>query len=742
MSNEALRRNLNFSPGIRSKVLLLSTVLLALPWLGYAYVNEMEKFFRLGQEKTVAGTAYAIATALHDRPKLFDLQAEGTSSWKEEGDMYLRTLPAPIELDGLASDWLKSSIKPHVYAAESLLQSQGEYTPASLSFKLRMGQQGKYLYALFEVTDDQVIYRVSDNAPVDQGDHLQIALVSPGGEFRRYALAPSKAGWLRAQRLQAEPSGLSVAESESRIKGFWLKTATGYALEISMPLSMIGSKLGFAVADVDNPESFETVAIIGTSGVSNAQELGSLLIPSPDIEQIVAGLARSNSRIRVIDRNRRVLAQAGSLKHAEISQAAAREAGPQSALGDIWSSVEETLLHPLYARILKQPTDDFSDDTSHATRLEGKELDGALSGIPSTTRKRTADARAVIVSAAHPVWVNNEVMGAVVVEETTNAIVTIKNRAVEKLFIVVLGVFLFGTLTLFLFASRLSSRIRRLRDEAEAAIDAHGRVQGVIASSSAGDEIGDLSRSFSNILEKLGEHTSYVENMASRLSHELRTPIAVVRSSLDNLKMQPLPGEAAIYMERAQDGLARLNTLLTRMSEASRLEHVLQHSELELFDLRQVVSGCVAGYQAIYAPHVFDLKLPAAPLMIQGAPDLIAQMLDKLVANAVDFCKEGHPILIELTHERNLAVLRVTNGGPALPQEMQDRLFQSMVSIRPHKDESGPHLGFGLYIARLIVEFHHGVISAANLPNGEGVVMTVELPMANEQMNEPKQKGA
>ena len=235
MNTEGLRRNLNFSPGIRSKVLLLSTVLLALPWLGYAYVNEMEKFFRLGQEKTVAGTAYAIATALHDRPKLFDLQAEGTSSWKEEGDMYLRTLPAPITLDGLASDWAKSSITPHLYAAESLLQSQSEYTPASLSFKLRMGQQGKYLYALFEVNDDQVVYRVSDNAPVDQGDHLQIALVSPSGEFRRYALAPSKDGWLRAQRLQAEPSGLSAAELQAKTVEFKARHANGESLDQLLP---------------------------------------------------------------------------------------------------------------------------------------------------------------------------------------------------------------------------------------------------------------------------------------------------------------------------------------------------------------------------------------------------------------------------------------------------------------------------------------------------------------------------
>ena len=87
-----------------------------------------------------------------------------------------------------------------------------------------------------------------------------------------------------------------------------------------------------------------------------------------------------------------------------------------------------------------------------------------------------------------------------------------------------------------MYATWLSSRIRRLRDDAERAIDANGRVRRIAAGSTAGDEIGDLSRSFSGVLSRLADYASYREQLASRLSHELRTPIAVVRSSLDNLQ--------------------------------------------------------------------------------------------------------------------------------------------------------------------------------------------------------------
>lgn len=121
-------------------------------------------------------------------------------------------------------------------------------------------------------------------------------------------------------------------------------------------------------------------------------------------------------------------------------------------------------------------------------------------------------------------------MGVVIAEETTHGIRTLRNRALEKLFNVILTIMSMGTLALFFFASSISSRIRRLRDDAEQAIDSQGRIQKAIEGSKVRDEIGDLSRSFSNIVSRLGQYTHYLENMSSRLSHELRTPVAVVRS--------------------------------------------------------------------------------------------------------------------------------------------------------------------------------------------------------------------
>ncbi|MBA2352643.1 MAG: proteobacterial dedicated sortase system histidine kinase [Burkholderiales bacterium] len=709
--------------GIRSKLVLLSGLLLTIPWLGYEYVSEMEKFLRQGQEKTLAGTARAVATALHDRPKLFDV-ADATVG---HSDVYVRSLPASIQLDGRLDDWNEHGDFARSYGEGDLLENSAVHTPASLSFSHNVGRLGKYLYAMFLVNDNHIVLRSTKSPRVDRGDHLRVAIATRDSGFTRYAVTLAEGGAIAAYQLASGLDTTQVVRVETRLRGVWRPTEQGYNLEIRVPISMIGTRVGFAVADVDNDGTHEIEAVIGTSGTDTIEELARVFIPSSEIELILKGLMRTTSRIWVVDARHRVLAQAGSLKGQDRTDRIA--IAPPTGLMHVLQRAEEQVLRPVYARVLRQPTDDFRDELSEASQLAGREIAGALSGSLTTRWRLTSDNRAVILSAAHPIWIDDQVMGAVVVEETTNAILTVKNLALERLFTIILAVFLIGALTLFIFAARISSRIRRLRDEAERAIDAQGRFRGVMARSRASDEIGDLSRSFSSIMDKLHQYTGYLESMATRLSHELRTPIAVVRSSLDNLKLQPLPDEARVYMERAQDGLARLTSILTSMSEATRLEQILQNSERERFDLCKVVAGCVEGYKAAYTPRAIELRLPGQTVWLNGAPDLIAQLLDKLIENAIDFSRANSVIVVEIGLDAADAYLRVINQGPPLPKEMQERLFESMVSIRPHKGSSEPHLGLGLYIVRLIAGFHGGQAYAQNHHDPAGVAVTVKLPI-------------
>ena len=443
---------------------------------------------------------------------------------------------------------------------------------------------------------------------------------------------------------------------------------------------------------------------------------------SVEVAEILKAVERTTSRIWVVTRDLRVLALAGSLR---------REEGAQT---------EESLGGRVLGWLIPRPSEDFDEAIADDVLATGREISGALAGRPGFRLRNTSDGKAVVISAAHPIWNGDEVAGAVVVEETTNPILSVRSEALERLLLLTLAAFAVAAAVLLGFATRLSTRIRKLRDEAETAIDARGRLAHLVTAQNASDEIGDLSRSFSAMLGKLGQYNAYLESMAGRLSHELRTPIAVVRSSLENLKLSPSPEEARVYIGRADEGLRRLGTILTRMSEATRLEQGLNASERERFDLAAVVAGCVDGYRIAYPQQAFELKLPKEKAFTHGSADLAAQLLDKLVANAVDFSSEsdpgGEPILISLGIAPGGVELSVENKGPLLPEEMRGKLFESLVSLRgkPRRERADgerrgehsggePHLGLGLYIARLIAEFHGGEIRARNLASGDGVAV-------------------
>lgn len=455
------------------------------------------------------------------------------------------------------------------------------------------------------------------------------------------------------------------------------------------------------------------------TALNDRPELLSGMAGSSEIDLILKSLARPQSRIWIVDQRQRLLALAGDLK---TRAPAADSPAPLD--------FATRLVRPVTAFVLERPSENFDDALPESEIANGPAASSALQGVPARRWRHSLDSRAVILSASYPVWAGERVAAAVVAEETTNAIRSVYHRALEQLVAVTLVAFLVGALTLLAFASRLSTRLRHLRDEAEAAIDSQGRVRKVMAGSNAGDEIGDLSRGFSTVLDRLAQYNSYLQAMAGRLSHELRTPIAVVRSSLENLKMQPLPEGSGIYLERAGEGLKRLDTVLTRMAEATRLEQAVRQAERERFDARDVVRGCASGYAIAYPTKCFEVELPGVPAMLRGAPDLYAQMLDKLAANAADFAAGEAPIRIRLDVREGRATLTVSNDGPRLPAAMAGKLFESMASARGGNRGSEPHLGLGLYIVRLVAEFHGGKAMARDREDGSGVVVKVTCPLA------------
>jgi dedicated sortase system histidine kinase len=731
--------------GLRSKLFLLSSFLFTIPWFGYQYVWEMEKYLRYGQEQTIIGTARALATAMHERANLFNNQASFLPSVEKGKDLYSYGLSAPIQLDGLNNDWPDFANKAHFYQQNNQLYRQLTPEQLSINFTAAVGTYGKYLYLYFAVIDDKVIYRDNNARSITNNDHLELAFINPQGIFSRFIISNKTTGWIDAYRITDIKADIPVPARQ--IQGHWRDTSQGYNVEIRVPLNEFNENIAFAVHDVDSPlGNIETS--LGSADPSSAETLGTILVPSPEIERIVKGMSYTNSSIWVVDQHHRVLATTGNIKHASgvwnkrVNLNNERnESSEDNFIVKAWLTFEAKMLKPLYDKIISQPPRNFIDQLYDSENLTGKHIESALAGEPMSQWRLSTDKQAVVLSAAYPIFIDEHVKGAVIVEETTNGIRTLRNQALEKLFSSILAIMLLGALAFFLFASRISNRIRTLSNQAEMAIDEHGRINGNVDTSTTNDEIGDLSRSFSTAVNRLGQYNHYLENMSSRLSHELRTPIAVVRTSLETLAMQQqsiqlnqLDTNDSVqdenpYLVRAQHGIERLSLILTNMNEATRIEQMLQNTDKNVFDLDQVFNGCMQGYQLIYPKIDFlFIDLSIGKYQILGSPEHIAQLLDKVIANAVEF-SEDNKITVNLESNSSHITLVISNKGELLPEEMSEQLFDSMVSIRKKHNNEQPHLGLGLYIARLICQFHGGTIKAENQKNNNGVDVIIQLPL-------------
>ena len=428
--------------------------------------------------------------------------------------------------------------------------------------------------------------------------------------------------------------------------------------------------------------------------------------PSPELTDITNRLVQPGMRLIVTDAAGWRIAQSGGLAAVGSAGYGMRSAWPRIIYNALVESGEEASLAEPAASGLEQ---------------QGY-IVSALRGSESAGWFRSSESGRAVVAVAQPIRVRNAVIGAVILQQGTEAILSLTNQGLSRLINVTLIATLLVAATLLGYATWLSRRIRRLSVAAEQALDGDSP-RTSLPSSGSRDEVGDLSRSFSHVLQRLGDYNDYLRSLASKLSHELRTPLAIVTSSLENLEHEPLSEASASYAARARGGADRLRRILTAMSEASRVEELMQHVEPERFDLRAALASAVAAYRDVYADRRFDFvtTLDAAPM--SGSPELLIQMLDKLVDNAVDFSGAGDTITIRLGREEGRLVLGVENPGPPLPGRMRSQLFDSMVSMRPGSDNR--HLGLGLYVARLIAEGHRGRINASNTEDGVAIVVSL-----------------
>lgn len=684
--------------GIAGKLLLFSLTLLLIPWLGYRYLQEMRTFLLSGQEKAQLLAAQAVATALHDSEDLLEPHSAVPPLLRERGTLYAYPLPYPIQLDGYLTDWGNLTQHAVRFDSDDYVIVDGDNWTEIPSFELVLGTQADQLYALLRVHDNHLVYRHPGYSRLDTSDHLRLTLLDDDGALLRFVLVAEGPGAISAYRVDEHWRHPLAPHPVPEIKGYLQENADGYDVELRLPRALLGpdQRLHLAVADVDDPHGRKVEYVIGSLHKQWPGQLNPLVKRSLELQKMLAAFDHSSARIWVIDRRRNILAAVGGA------------AEPQ-----------------------ENPADELS-------RLDGAPVDQALGGLPATERRRAGDGKGETILAAQPVYADGAVVGAVVIEQGADEILSLQRHTFERITRTTLLVLLLSVAGVLLFASRLTWRIRRLSAETAAAIDPGGRVVRATlrAEHNANDDLGELSRSISDMLARLQRYTRFLENMPRTLRHEINNPLNVISTSLQNLADE-LPQTAhSRYMQGAERGIARLGRIVQSLTEAASLEEALRNDERQVFDLAALVRDYVESCAHQYPERRFTYQGPTADLHIEGTDVRIEQLLDKLVDNAVDFTPAGGEIRVTLDAHDGWVRLSVSNDGPALPEHIRRQLFDSMISVRDATQGDKPHLGMGLYVARTIAEHHGGRLEAADREDGAGAVFTVHLPLARQRPQE------
>lgn len=672
---------------LRLKLLLLGLATLILPWGGCQYAREMESALREGEENSLQAVSQTIAASLQGRTDLLYREVRPPPGTPDAPSASTPGPPGGADPDHSFLHPGANDLKPIALTAAPLLDGYPDDWPRDPSawasfakddrhrFAILTGVYERMLYILLEVHDEHPVFDAPGTNPLDPatfGDRVWLGFEDPQGEQHQVFLAATGPGSVTARRIETGEYGQQNAPLEPRIRGAWQLAPQGYRLELRVPMSMLGNGFGVLVDDRDrhgaDPVSY------GTLRTDDLHTLGRLIVAAPELTAYLAQFMQPGLKLAVTAPDGRVLARADAL-------------GQSTGLGS-----DPPLLARLYRRFVDRP--------------------GARSPLESSAPIYDSDHRTFI--------------GHLEVTQTATRWIRLRDRALTRMLNFSLGTSAVAVTLMFAFAAWLALRLSRLRHASESALTRTGLVTRFPETDSR-DELGDVARSFSTLLDRLDEYTSYLRTLAGKLAHEIRTPLTIVRSSLDNLESEQVPPSARPYLTRARQGSDRLNAILLAMGAATRVEEAIGGAERVSFDLLAVLESAIAAYGSAFPGRRFLGELAGGPIMLSGAPDLIVQMLDKLIDNAVDFSPAGAPITVRLRVEADAAFIEVENPGPPLPEQLRGRLFESLWQSRA-SEGSRPHFGLGLYIVRLIAEFHGGEAFAANLPDGSGVRVTVSLP--------------
>lgn len=438
---------------------------------------------------------------------------------------------------------------------------------------------------------------------------------------------------------------------------------------------------------------------------------------------------RVEARLRVVDRHGNLLADSSRL-------GPRREAGTDT---DASPDVRGDWLYRLGAqatllgqRLVRGPAPrlESSEVYGGSSTLDGDEIRAALAGrYGAATRISSGGQRSVTLYSAIPVRDGDSIVGAVLVSQSTSRILAALVEVRLDIFRTFLASVAVAVVLSLMFSATIARPLSRLQQQAMAIVDRRGRLKRRFEGSDRHDEIGELARALETLSGRIEAHQAKIEAFASDVAHELKNPLASIRTATELFNETDDPADRKRFLEMVERDVARMQHVLSEVRELALLD-ARHRPPAPVIDLETLAQEILAGYRARTDLGVdLELKVEGNGPRATIEPEHFARTLTNLLDNAISFSPADGEVVVELRDEGARIVLTVSDRGPGLTETDRSRVFDRFYSSRPDEHSGRGHLGLGLSIVRAIVESYGGDVTCSARESG-GASFSVLLPAA------------
>ena len=245
------------------------------------------------------------------------------------------------------------------------------------------------------------------------------------------------------------------------------------------------------------------------------------------------------------------------------------------------------------------------------------------------------------------------------------------------------------------------------------------------------DELGLLSNSLEDMTNELQKRVAHAENFSTDLVHEIRNPLASLKSASEILQDSNNPEQRLKLLNILSHDVERIERLITDYSQMLKDEVALSKEKMKKIDIEPIIQSVVDDYNSIHKVKE-DIQVKYEndgknEYFINGIENRIEQMIANLLDNSISFSKKGKNIFVNVsnTFDKKI-VLKIIDEGQGFKEKDTSKIFKRFYSNRP--DKFGEHSGLGLNIVKNLVDLHDGKIVASNRLDNEGAIIEIRFP--------------